>query len=118
MSRRNTGTDRVDMTIMRNLFMPNNLTTQTTARPATVPDVHLLDCSTTGSSDACRRNAVIDDRVIISADDVIHHRSVTEHRTGLMVRHAIAVVAMAAEIVVGHEREAIPRQAKRKARAA
>jgi hypothetical protein len=106
------------MTVMRNLLMPDHRTDNTAARAAAVPDVHLLDCSASGGSDAGRRDAVIDDRVVVSADDVVHHRGVVIDHASLMMRHAIAVIAMAAEIVIGHKREAIPRQPERKARTA
>ena len=71
-----------------------------------------------GGGDLCRRDALVDDRVVVPVDDVVDHGRVVEDLACLMVRHAVAGVLVMMKIVVGHKREAIPRQAEREARAA
>lgn len=103
--------DNFDVSVLHNFLVSDRA--NVAARAARIADVHLFDGSAARSGDARGSDALIDDRVIVAADDVVHHGRVVIDLARLMMRHAIAVVAVMAEIAVGYKREAIPRQAER-----
>jgi hypothetical protein len=86
-------------------------------RGPSITYVDLLNGHAAGSSNSCRSNALIDDGVVVAADDVVDDGRVVVDVTCLMMRNAIAIVAMAVEIVIGNKGEAIKRQAECEARA-
>ena len=100
---------------MSNFLMAGSATT---LRPTTIVNCHLLDRGSRDGRDPGRRDALIDDRIIVPANNVVHHGGVVENLARLMVRHAVAIIAAMVKIVEGHKRETIPRQAERKTRAA
>ena len=89
-----------------------------TARPMALSNSHWMDRCSCCSRDAVRSDAMIDDGVIVTPDDVIDHGGLVVNLGCLMVRHTMPVVMMAMEIIVGHECEAAPRQAEGEARPA
>ena len=83
-----------------------------TARRVCFVDWHLTNGRSRGSRDACGRDALVHDHVVVSRDDVVNDGGVVKHLIHLMTRNAVAIVTAAVPVIIGNECERIPRQTK------